>query len=66
MKNFYRENNLLDKYDLKLFQSDDLLHNVIDLKLDWRKKYLTSKAENLAEIEKRNDERKGANDDNDV
>jgi len=56
MKNFYRENNLLNKYDLELFQCDKLLHNAMDLKLDWRKKYLVSKAENLAEREKRNDE----------
>lgn len=53
MKNFYRKNDLLKKYEMDLFNSDDILNNAMDLKLDTRIKYLIHKADNILEIEKR-------------
>jgi len=53
MKKFYRQNNLLQKFDDNLFNSDHLLLTAMDLKLDIRKRFLISHAENIIEIEKR-------------
>lgn len=53
MKKFYKENNLLKKYDMNLFNDEGILNNAMDLKLDMRKKYLINKAESYIEIEKR-------------
>lgn len=55
MKKFYKENNLLNKFDIELFNGESILINAMDLKLDMRKKYLINKALNLIEIEKRED-----------
>ncbi|KAG4099110.1 hypothetical protein H8356DRAFT_937586 [Neocallimastix lanati (nom. inval.)] len=53
MKKFYKENNLLQKYDPELFNGDQILISVMEHKLDFRKKYLIHKALNHLEIEKR-------------
>jgi len=53
MKKFYRQNNLLQKFDDDLFNSDYLLSRAMDLKLDIRKRFLISQADNIIEIEKR-------------
>jgi len=53
MKKFYKENNLLQKYDQELFKTEGMLNNAMDLKLDISKKYLINKALSYIEIEKR-------------
>ncbi|ORX61102.1 hypothetical protein BCR36DRAFT_6913 [Piromyces finnis] len=53
MKIFYKENNLLHKYGMYLFNADHILNSVMDLKLDLRKKFLVSKAQSYIDIEKR-------------
>ncbi|ORX77038.1 hypothetical protein BCR32DRAFT_270911 [Anaeromyces robustus] len=53
MKVFYKNNNLIKKYDMELFNGDNVLSNSMDLKLDMRKKYLINKAESLTELEKK-------------
>jgi len=53
MKKFYKENNLLAKYDLELFNCENILNSAMELKLDMRRKYLINKALTYIEIEKR-------------
>jgi len=53
MKVFYRENDLLQKFDAELFNGNNILIKAMDLKLDIRKKSLINKAETYIEIEKR-------------
>ncbi|OUM67312.1 hypothetical protein PIROE2DRAFT_58857 [Piromyces sp. E2] len=61
MKKFYRQNNLLQKFDAKLFNSDKILSNAIDLKLDTRKRYMLHQAENIVNLEKRKELMNNAN-----
>jgi len=55
MKIFYKNNNLLQKFDMELFNANDILNRALDLKLDARKKFLIARAENYIDIEKRED-----------
>jgi len=53
MKKFYKDNNLLQKYDIELFNVDSYLSDATDLKLDIRKRFLINEAENLIDVEKK-------------
>jgi len=53
MKKFYKDNNLLQKYDIELFKVDSYLSDATDLKLDIRKRFLINEAENIIDIEKK-------------
>jgi len=64
MKKFYKNNNLLHKYDEELFKADDILFSAKDLKLNLRMRFLLNKAENLIEIEKRDNSKSITNNNN--
>ncbi|KAL6605489.1 hypothetical protein U3516DRAFT_556458 [Neocallimastix sp. 'constans'] len=53
MRTFYKENNLLQKYDKELFNADYLISIALELKLGMRKKYLINLAESYMEMMKR-------------
>ncbi|OUM62539.1 hypothetical protein PIROE2DRAFT_11117 [Piromyces sp. E2] len=53
MKVFYKDNNLIKKYDMEIFNVNNILTDAMDLKLDLRKKFLMAKAESYIDIEKR-------------
>ena len=58
MKIFYKNNNLLQKFDMELFNANEILNSAMGLKLDARKKFLIARAESYIEIEKREDSMK--------
>ncbi|KAL6591207.1 hypothetical protein U3516DRAFT_805657 [Neocallimastix sp. 'constans'] len=64
MKKFYKNNNLLHKYDEEIFKADDILFNAKDLRLNLRMRFLLNKAENLIEIEKRENSKSITNNNN--
>jgi hypothetical protein len=64
LKKFYKNNNLLHKYDEELFKADDILLNAKDLRLNLRMRFLLNKAENLIEIEKRENSKSITNNNN--
>jgi len=53
MKIFYKENDLLNKYDREIFNCEALLDNAMELKLNLRENFLIDKALNYIEMEKR-------------
>ena len=53
MKIFYKENILLQKYDIELFNGENILNEAMTLKLDLRKKFLINKALSYIDIEKK-------------
>ncbi len=53
MKIFYKENDLLNKYDREIFNCEVLLDNAMELKLNMRQNFLIDKALNYIEMEKR-------------
>ena len=53
MRRYYKDNNLLTKFDLELFDCDYLLNNTKGIKLNYRKKYLIYKTEEYLDIERR-------------
>jgi len=55
MKRFYKNNDLLENYDIELFNVDSYLMDAIELNLDMRKKFLINEAECLVDIEKKED-----------
>ena len=50
MKIFYKNNNLLQKFDMELFNANEILNSAMGLKLDARKKFLIARAESYIEI----------------
>jgi len=53
MKRFYKDNDLIKNFDMELFECDNLLSDIKDLKLDYRKKYLINKTEEYINLERR-------------
>jgi len=53
MKNFYKENGLLSKFEQDLFECNIVLHEAVQLKLKMREKFLINNAEHYIEKEKR-------------
>jgi len=53
MKIFYKKNNLLQKYDIELFNGNYMLNTAMELKLNMRQRYLINRAVDYIEIEKK-------------
>lgn len=53
MKIFYKNNDLLNDYDIEIFNGEDILDNASKLKNNVRERYLITNADELVEKERR-------------
>jgi len=53
MKIFYKNNDLLDNYDIEIFNGDEILDRASKLKNNIRERYLITYADELVEKERR-------------